>query len=313
MIPAGRTGLFQAGELHNTAPGMLIEKPAGTPGYRDIVFDGSKFVAVGSGGRIDFIDASGKRTTLPVVSSSDLNSIVSGDQVLIAAGDKGTILFRAGEGQFAEISTGTNKNINCITFFRNLWIAGADDGLLLFSGNGKTWTQSQTGFKGNIVSLDCSNSLCFGVTDRGEIIKSSDGLNWEVKDYNKDYEGYNKACIFRKIIVIQNRIMIIGVHDDQTPAVLYSSLGNVWTERLLTYRDENGTMDVLSDAPNDIVYDPQSDQFVVACDNGVLFTLPSCSHCNILYKVADRHIRGIATCNDRLMLAGDDFYSGYFR
>lgn len=313
VVPAGGTGFFQAGQLHQSPSEILEGKPVNASGYNDIIFDGSKFFAVGSGGRIDAIEPAGKKTSLPVAGSADLNCIASGDQTLIAAGNNGTILIRPGEGQFSRVTAGTNKNINCITFFRDLWIAGADDGLLLVSKNGQTWTLNQPGFKGNILSLDCNNSLCFGVTDRGEIIKSSDGLNWQVKDYNKDYQGYNKPCIFRKIIAVQNKIMIIGVHDDSTPAVLYSSLGNVWTERSLSYKDNNGSMNELTDAPNDIAYNPESDEFFVACDNGIIFILPSCSHCNMLYKVAESNIRGIARGNDRLMLAGEKFYSGFFK
>jgi hypothetical protein len=313
LFPAGGTGFFPAGGLHQMSIEVLVENPENTPGYRDVVFDGSKFIAVGSGGRIDILDISGKKTTASVISPTDLNTIVTGDQMLIAAGNQGKILFRSGESQFSEIRSGTDKNINCITFFRDLWIAGADDGLLLFSKNGKTWTLNQTSFKGNVLSLDCNSSFCFGITDKGEIVKSSDGLNWEVKDYNKDYEGYNPHCIFRKIIVLQNRMMIIGIHDDRSPAVIYSSLGNVWTERLLSYKDENGRMGMLTEEPNDIAYDPDTDQFLVACNNGVIFTLPSCSHCNMLYKVSDENIRSIAKSNDSFMLTGDNFYSGFFK
>lgn len=313
ILPAGRTCFYPAGELHHFSSEILLENPGNTPGFRDVVFDGSRFYAAGSGGKIEIIDISGKRTSMPVVSSTDLNSIVSNNEMMIAAGNNGKILFRPGESQFSEIRSGTVKNINCITFFRDLWIAGADDGLMLFSKNGKTWTLNQATFKGNVLSLDCNNSFCFGVTNKGEIIKSSDGLNWEVKDYNKEYQGYNPHCIFRKIIVLQNRIMIIGIHDDHSPAVLYSSLGNVWTERLLSYKDENGRMDMLSEEPNDIAYDADNDQFLVACNNGVIFTLPSCSHCNMLYKVSDQNIRSIAKSSDRFILAGDNFYSGFFR
>lgn len=313
VVPAGGTGFFQAGELHQSTYEIQDEKPVNVTGYRDIVFDGSKFIAVGSGGRIDAIDIAGRKSSFQVTASNDLNCVASVDQSLVAAGNKGTVLFRSGEGQFSQVSSGTDKNINSITFFRDLWIAGADNGLLLFSKDGKTWTINKPGFRGNIISLDCNNSSCFGVTDKGEIIKSSDGLNWEVKDYNKDYQGYNKPCVFRKIIAVQNKIMIIGVHDDNTPAVIYSSLGNVWTERSLTYKDDNGSMNELSEAPNDIAYNPESDEFFVACDNGIIFILPSCSHCNMLYKVSDMNIRGIAMGNDRLMLAGDKFYSGFFR
>lgn len=313
LVPAGRTHFFAAGGLHQKTSELVFECPSVTPGYRDVVFDGSRFIAAGSGGKIDIIDAIGKKTSVPVASSANINSVISGDQVCIAAGDRGTLLFGSGESQFSAVSSGIDKDINCITFFRDLWIAGADDGLLLFSKNGKTWTLNQTGFKGNVVSLDCNNSFCFGVTDKGEIIKSSDGLNWEAKDYNKDYEGYNLSCSFRKIIVLQNRIMIIGIHEDHSPAVLYSSLGNVWTERLLSYKDENGIMGMLSEEPNDIAYDPETDQFLVACNNGVIFTLPSCSHCNMLYKVTDNNIRSITKGNDMFILTGDNFYSGFFR
>lgn len=284
-----------------------ISEAGDTRGYRDVVFYNEKFIAVGTDGRIDCIDKSGAR--IPVISSCkyNLNCVVSNDRMLIVAGDNGTILYSADGQFFSRAESGTDKNINGIAVKNGLIIAGADKGTILVSLNGKSWNSIHIVVKGNIVSLSANDSFFFGISDIGEIIKSNDGLIWEIKNYNKGYSGYNKSCLFKKILTTKNRIAIIGTHEDGSPSILFSTLGNVWTERTLIYHDDQGMIRYLTSNPNDITYDPTRDQFNLACDNGEIFRLPSCTKCNGYAKISTNNLSAIICTGDYLLIVGEEF------
>jgi hypothetical protein len=276
-------------------------------GYRDLEFYGEKFIAVGTNGRIDWINKSGGRTPVVSPTKSNLNTVISIDQMMIIAGDNGTILYSADGQLFSIVNAGTDKNINGIAVKNGLIVAGTDKGIILVSKNGTSWNSVRTEVKGDIVSLSANDSFFFGISDNGEIIRSNDGLDWDVKDYNKEYSGYNKSCIFKKILCVKNRIVIIGAHEDGSPAVLFSTLGSVWTERLLIYTDDLGIMRYLTSKPNGITYDPKRDQFILACDNGEIFSLPSCTKCNTYAKISDNDLCAIICTDTYLLTVGEGF------
>jgi len=277
-------------------------------GYRDITLCNEKFLAVGTDGEIDYITNSEERIQVVNAFKNNLNCVVSEDQTIIAAGDNGTILFSSDGQFFTKVESGTDKNINGMAFRNDLLVAGADKGTILISKNGKTWNSKHLEVRGNIVSVTANDSFFFGITDSGEIIRSNDGLNWEITDYNKEYSGYNKSCEFKKVLATKNRIVIIGRHDDGSPAVLFSSLGNVWTERSLTYNDDHGMIRFLTNEPNDIAYDPVRDQFILACDNGEIFSLPSCTKCNASVTISNNDLYAIICTDDFLVSAGEEFF-----
>jgi hypothetical protein len=157
------------------------------------------------------------------------------------------------------------------------------------------------------LSLSANDSFFFGVSETGEILRSNDGVNWVVKDYNKEYSGYNKFCFFKKILAINNRIAITGLYEDGSPSVLFSTLGNVWTERDLIYHDDQGMIRNLTSRPNDIIYDEARDQFILACDNGEIVSLPSCTKCNAYAKISTGHLSAVACTEDYLLIVGEEF------
>ncbi len=300
--------LKPADERNHGCCSQQITKTEDIKGYRDLVFYSGKFLAVGTEGRIDYINNSGERTPAVNTDRNDLNCAVSKDQMLVAAGEDGTILFSSDGNIFSKVKSGIDKNINGIALKNELLIACADKGTILFSKDGKSWNSMHLEVKGNIVSVTANDSFFIGITDTGEIIKSDDGLDWEITDYNKEYSGYNKSCIFKKVLTATNRILIIGKHDDGSPALLFSSLGNVWTERTLTYKDDHGVVRFLANEPNGITYDLARDQFILACDNGELFILPSCTKCNESFTVSTSDIYAVICTRDLMLSAGENFY-----
>jgi hypothetical protein len=284
-----------------------ISEAGNTRGYRDAVVYNEKFVAIGTDGRIDCIDRSGARIPLNSSCRYNLNCVISNDQVLIVAGDNGTILYSSDGQIFSGAESGTTRNINGIAEKNGLIVAGADNGTILISLNGRSWNIVHTEAKGNILSLSANDSFFFGISETGEILRSNDGLNWVIKDYNKEYSGYNKSCFFKKILAINNRIAITGIHEDGSPSVLFSTLGNVWTERSLIYNDDQGMIRYLTSSPNDITYDKTRDQFILACDNGEIFSLPSCTKCNAYAKISTENLNAAACTEDYLLIVGEEF------
>jgi hypothetical protein len=308
LFSAGTSYLTSAKKLNLHIFSLQKSDAGSIKGYRDIIFYNGKFLAVGNDGRIDFINHSGEKIPAVNTCKNDLNCVISIDQIVVAAGDDGTVLFSSDGKAFNKVESGTDKNINGVAYKNQLLIAGADKGTILTSVNGKTWSSKHLEVRGNIVSVTANDSFFFGITDNGEIIRSNDGLNWEITDYNKEYSGYNKSCEFKKVIAAKNRIVIIGRHDDGSPAVLFSSLGNVWTERSLTYNDDNGMIRFLTNEPNDIAYDPVRDQFILACDNGEIFSLPSCTKCNASVTISNNDLYAIICRDDVLLSAGEEFF-----
>ena len=277
-------------------------------GYKDIVTFQDKYIAIGADGRIDNISIHGESITIDSSCQSKLNSAYANANLFIAVGEHGSVIYSTDGNAFIRAESGTNKNINGITTKNGLIIAGAEDGTLLASRDAKVWHLIKTNAKGNILSLSSNNSLFIGVTDAGEIIKSTDGVKWEIRDYNKEYAGYNPYSKFKKILAVDYNIIIIGTHEDGSPSILSSSLGNVWAERLSVYFDEEDNINHLTSVPADITYDPDRDQFILACKNGELFTLPSCSKCNKLIKISEIDLNAILY-NNNLLLIGDADYS----
>jgi len=299
--------LVRAEEKHSISDTTCFSNSDESKGYKDIVLFRNQFIVVGTDGRIDCISKSGEK--VPVINSCKckLNCAFSNDEILLVAGDHGTILYSSDGKSFYREESGTDKNINGITFRNGLILACANNGIILSSKDGKLWSIVKTSAKGNIMSISANNSFFMGVTDAGEIIKSSDGTNWEIKDYNKEYDGYNKFSKFKKIITNQNSIIIIGTHDDGSPSILFSSLGNVWTERIPVYRDNHDMMCCLTQKPNAITYDPVGDQFILACDGGELFTLPTCSKCNEFKKISEIDLNAIICVDYYLVIVGNEY------
>jgi hypothetical protein len=294
-------------EFYSFADTTGTLKSNDSKGYNDIVLFKDKFIAVGTDGRIDCISKSGEKVLVDSSCMYNLNCAFSNDEFLIAAGNHGTILYSSDGKNFYQVDSGTEKNINGITFKNGLLVAGAERGTILVSKNGKSWNALPLQMKGNILSISANTSFFAGVSDSGEIVKSFDGMKWEIQDYNQEYAGYNQYSIFRKIVASPYSIVIIGIHKDGSPSIICSSLGNVWTERLPIYQDDQGVVQGLTNRPNGIAYDPERDQFVVACDHGELLVLPPCSKCNKWAKISERNLHAIFYFDNCLVVVGEEF------
>jgi len=276
-------------------------------GYTDIVLFRDTFIAVGTDGRIDRISNSGEIVSVDRSNAYRLNCAFSNDGIVLAAGNHGTILHSSDGRLFNRAESRTDKNIYGITSKNGMILAGTERGIILNSKDGKSWGSTQTEAKGHVLSLSANHSFFIGVTDSGEILKSFDGIHWDIQDYNKAYAGYNVLSIFKKIVVTPHTIVIIGTHDDGSPSILFSSLGTVWAERLPVYYDDEGRISYLTNNLNDITFDSDRNQFILACDNGEVFSLPNCTKCNKLLKLSGSDLNVIIYIDHRILFAGEDY------
>ena len=277
-------------------------------GYTSITNFDENFIAAGSDGRIDIISGSGKVIKSTPFSGETFNSIITIGSVIIAGGNNGVLRISTNGESFHKVVTGTNKNINSLAAFNELIIAASDDGVIFSGPSNGPFTEKQLNLKGNILSVSARVTDCFGVTSEGEIIRTTDGINWSIVDFNKLYAGFYKPCSFTEVLVTENRIAVAGIHDDGTTVLLFSTQGGVWTERTLNYTDEQGIDILLSGMPADIEYDIETDRFYLACSNGKMLEIPSCTHCNEYVVFPGAEIKSISINEGTLLIAGSRFY-----
>jgi hypothetical protein len=150
-------------EAHNRPLAEFHEERAAgatdIKGYRDIVFYNGKFLAVGTDGRIDYINNSGETAAVASTCKNNLNCVVGRDNILVVAGENGTILFSSDGQTFTRVESGTDKNINGIAFINQFFVAGADKGTILVSKNGKNWSGTHLEVRGNIVCAASDSSV----------------------------------------------------------------------------------------------------------------------------------------------------------
>ena len=276
--------------------------------YRDVISYEDGFLAVGSDGRIDRISKTGKITRSEKFPGEEFNCILSYNQMIIVAGVKGSILISSNKGPFKKVDSGSDNNINSLVFFKDKIIAGTDRGEILIGDEKDQFKKIQLDLKGNIVSLSARTSDCYGVTYEGEIIHTIDGIKWTVFDFNKVYEGFYKPCHFTKVLATEKQIAICGKQNDGLPVLIFSNRGTVWSERTLSYTDDQGFLSYLEETPNDLFYDFSGDRFILVCNNGKVMIIPSCSHCNKLFEFSDEDIKSISGNENSLIIVGENNY-----
>ena len=283
----------------------IKEKPVS---YKEIFARADSFVAITNDGRIDWISDKGTVIKSKSIEGEAFHTVTINNLQMVVAGISGALYFFDNDTTFMKIETGTKSPANCLALFNGKVIAGYDNGELRIGNTGFSFKTVRIGLKGNIISLSVTTKECYGVTDQGEIIHTNDGTEWTTFDFNKIYNGYYNSCSFTKIITTPGQIAVIGKDINGLPVLFFSSKGTVWTQRLLTYTDEKGFIDTFNDITNDIYYDSSKEQFIMACNNGKLMTIPSCSHCNKLYNITDKNLNGISGNEHVIIIVGEENY-----
>jgi hypothetical protein len=277
-------------------------------GYKTLVTDGESYLAAGTEGRIDKLSAEGGIIRSQRIPNTTLTDLLICENLCVASGEKGFLLFSTNDGPFVNVESGTSSDLHSLAFFKGKILVGCDDGILLVGDKAGKFQKKQMPLLGKIVSLSANEKVCYGVTDKGEITYTKDGINWTLFDFNEFYAGYYKPCRFTQVLVTDTRIAAIGVHQDDTPALVFSTEGTVWTEQGFNYTDESNASGVLDATPNNLTYDPTNDQFFICCNTGKLLLVPACSHCNKLIECGEANLFGIAITPSGLLVAGQNYF-----
>ena len=162
--------------------------------------------------------------------------------------------------------------------------------------------------KGRLRAIASDAEMLWAVTDAGEILHSENGFMWNIWNFNEEYKGFYPAMDFRAVAAGGGSVMVAGLAEDGSPAA-FTSTGNgtVWSERLLTYTKQGRPL-YLRAEPFALAFDAIQDSFYLLCNDGVMFRMPSCSHCNSLgtYPVDTLYAR-VPLGFDVLVLGSDGF------
>jgi len=282
-------------------------KTSATNGYTALIPFEEGFLAAGSNGRLDWISTEGNVRKTVQLDSVGFNALLSNEKQLFVAGQGGCIYVSNDQVHFRKVKSGTSATVYCLASFQNAVLAGSEQGLLLVGDHQGSFISIQLPILGNIVSLSARANDCFGVTDKGEILRSTDGLQWSVLDFNAYYAGYYKPCSFSGVLALEHQIAAVGQHEDGTPVLVLSTEGNIWTERSLTYTDEEGRGASLTELPASMAYDAVEDQLFLVCNKGKIMKVPACSHCNKLLMVSGTDLTGLANKGEQWLVVGAGF------
>lgn len=312
FVLLGSMLLLNPGARANRSINSEVKEKVRSNGYQAIAGFGAEFIAVGSAGRIDRISGSGKVIKTEQIAGENFNCVLTDNQKTIVAGDRGSIYISSDKGAFRKVNSDTDKNINTLALFQGIILAGTDEGAILSGDGNGSFRKTYLAVNGRIVSLSARKSDCYGVTDDGEIIHTTDGISWTVFNFNDVYAGFYKPCSFSAILATDKQIAVAGTHDDGSPALMFSTQGNVWSDRTLNYTDDQGVPGFLEDTPNGIFYDSERDLFFLACTTGKLMKIPSCSHCNKLAQLPAGNLSAISGNNNALIIVGANYFIQLF-
>ena len=305
----------ETGTSVSTSPN---QQPAVSRGYRAVCYDGDSYIAVGTNGRIDRIKPDKTVYGLPAVTNVCLNSVVSLNGIDVVVGDDGVVLFAKDGSNFKPAKSSTTKSLYSVTIFRDTFLAAGADGTLICSSDGEQWTSMNSGIKNDILSISANERMCMAVTIENQILMSVDGQKWDVLDYNAYYDGYAEPCRFQSVRAFGYMFYIAGEYLNHlgTPAILSSDTGEIWMEHGLIRINDKPVEEYYPILPNALAID--TDQLVVACNDGKLLTVTGCITCNKLDVVGDKNINDLISANGFLAMVGDDFWfdilqSGNFR
>ena len=191
------------------------------------------------------------------------------------------------------------------------WYYGIDSigkEILMIHESGEIVARIEPPLNGQLRAIAADETTLWAVTDAGEIIHSKNGFLWSGFDFNKQYAKFYPKMDFRAVAAGGGSIMVAGITDRGNPAAFTASgSGTVWSERLLDYTKQRRPLHLRAE-PVGLAYDEIQDSFYLLCNDGIVFRMPSCSHCNSVenYEV-DRVYARVPREFDVLLLGSDGF------
>lgn len=187
-------------------------------------------------------------------------------------------------------------------------IATAEEGKLLFWSspfdNARTVS---AGIRGRLRDIDSFGDRCYAVTDSSEVVTADLALRTHVFDFNSCYSDYYGETDIVSVAAGSTSVCIAAIRKDGSPAAFISSGGDVWSERSMDYLDGESRM-MFDRKPYCVTYREYDDCYVMLCEEGTLFHLPACSHCNYPIFTGSGEMTSMAFNGNAYILAGEGIY-----
>ena len=275
--------------------------------YLDVEAFGEGFAVLEADGKIHFYNSVSEHTsTIQTEGVSGAKFMCSVSDALVIAGE--TSLSCLLDSRWLPMDVPETSRITCLTEFYGGVMAATEDGKLLFWGSPFDKAQTTSAeVKGRFISMDSYSDRCYAVTDHAEIVTFDLGLRTRIFDFNAYYSEYYGDIDIVSIAAGKTSVCIAGTRSDGSPAAFISSNGNVWSERTFDYL-EGESQKIMDKKAITAAYREYDDCYVILCEDGVIFHLPACSHCNYPIFSDSGKLTSIAFNGRSLMAVGEGIY-----
>ena len=275
--------------------------------YLDVEAYEEGFVVLGADGNLHFHDSDSRPVSSikPESIGNALYMCTVSDAIVIADKKSMSCLL---DGRWIDMPVPEGTCIIGMEAFYGGVAAVAEDGRILFwsSPFDKAQTTSAE-VKGRFISMDSYSDRCYAVTDHAEIVTFDLGLRTRIFDFNAYYSEYYGDIDIVSIAAGKTSVCIAGTRSDGSPAAFISSNGNVWSERTFDYL-EGESQKIMDKKAITAAYREYDDCYVILCEDGVIFHLPACSHCNYPIFSNSGQLTSIAFNGKSFMAVGEGIY-----
>lgn len=291
--------------LLSTLLALLFAGQGQSLNYYAAAVYGDGIIACGLGDKIVWTDSDGNVIGNCLLGKSlDLRAIsVIGKTALAVGKDGNAVLIQNEKPSVLNLG---DMDLTALASFNGRFYLAAGTSVLVMSEELELLDVLDIGARSEIRGFCESDGEMFcAFTAENEIFFSSDAIHWKRIDFNVQYKGFYPKLQIRSIAAGPNTMAIVGEDSGGRAAMYFSSGGNVWSPRDLSYNSGDSLLS-LDEMPQKVVYDPYNDRMVLACTGGTIFFVPACSHCNSLKRTRADTITDICTFPGRLLLTGFD-------
>ena len=245
-------------------------------------------------------------STIAAEGVSEPKYMCAADDALVIAGE--TSLSCLLDGRWLSMDMPEGLMINGLEAFYGGVMATAEGGKLLFWGSPSDKARILSAdVRGRFVGIDSYADRCHAVTDSSEIVTIDLGLRTHTFDFNACYSEYYGEIDIVSVAAGATSVCITGNRGDESPAAFISSNGNVWSERTFDYL-ESGSQKYMDKKTITAAYREYDDCYVILCEEGVIFHLPACSHCNYPIFSNSGRLTSLAFNGKSFMAVGETIY-----
>ena len=290
-----------------------ISEPAGADGYigyRDAEAVGEGFVAVGTGGRIDYISIDGETLTRESGTKEDLRCVYAETPNVVVSGANGTLLVSNDGGEsFSALDVGTKADLNAAAAYQDTLYAAGEGGVIYREANGG-WEAMQMETGNEFIGLVSTNYCIAAITKETDICISTDGQNWEYQNFNEEYDGLYPRYVFTRAVGAGGTFFVLGYEEEHLnmPLIMFTETGEVYMPKSMAKINNEYFSEEMNIQIHDISF--VIDQIVGVMDDGRVLAITDCTECNEEKKLEeDADLWATAAQEAGVLVCGADFYS----